>query len=309
MKIFIAGGTGFIGQNLVRKLVAEGHSITALIRSAQKSSLFPHEVDFINGSPSTEGPWQQRLADYDVVINLTGHSIFSRWTERTKKLIRDSRIFSTRNIVHALPMHSPKNITFINASAAGYFGFCGDEEKLEDDRPGTDFLAQVCLDWEKEASKAADKGVRVILPRIGIVLGKGGGAMAKMLPAFQLGVAGKIGTGRQWFPWIHLDDLTSAIAFLIKHNEIHGPVNMSAPNPVRNDAFTKSLGRILRRPTILPVPSFLVKLVLGEFGSVVLEGNRMIPGVLKKFSFTFQFPDLESALTDIVRQSHQQGGD
>jgi hypothetical protein len=246
------------------------------------------------------GDWQQRLAECQVIVNLTGKNIFCRWTAHNKKLIHDSRIYSTRHIVQALPRNPEKTVTLINASAAGYYGFGADESKNEDEKPGTDFLARVCVDWEKEATRAEERGIRVVITRFGVVLGAGGGALAKMLPAFKLGVAGKLGTGRQWFSWIHMEDLTRAFLFLIEHEEFRGAVNLAAPNPVRNYEFTKTLGRIVRRPTILPIPTMVAKLVLGELSSVVLEGNRTIPARLKKSGFDFQYPDLEEALTEIA---------
>ena len=301
MKIFIAGGTGFLGQALIRKLLQEGHAVTALARSPKKlGDLTPH-IRVVSGSPLVPGPWQEELAGQDVVINLTGTSIFTRWTSSAKEMILHSRIDSTRNIVEAIPDHPAAPLTFINTSASGFYGLCGDEEKYEDGLPGSDFLASVCKRWEEEANRAQGKA-RVISMRIGVVLGKNGGALAKMLPAFRLGVAGKLGHGRQWFPWIHLDDLTSAILFCMKHSEIAGPVNLSAPVPVRNGEFTRILGTVLHRPTFLAVPGFAVRLVLGEMSSVVLEGCRMMPGVLTANGFSFRFPSLQPALEDILKK-------
>lgn len=303
MKIFIAGGTGFIGSHLIRKFLAEGHEVTALARSPQRIGRLPQDVNIITGSPVRKGDWQQRVAGHQIIINLAGQNIFTRWTKGNKKLIRDSRIYATRNIVEALPRQPNQAVTLINCSAAGYFGFCGDEEKTEEAQPGSDFLARVCVEWEDEAAKGEKAGVRVLTTRFGVVLGPHGGALAKMLPAFKLGIAGRLGTGRQWFPWIHIEDLVAAIAFLIAHEEIRGPVNVCAPNPVRNKEFTNILGKILHRPTILPVPALLARLVLGELSSVVLEGNRMVPEKLKTHGFVFKFPDLTSALRDIIRHT------
>ncbi|MDG4476682.1 TIGR01777 family oxidoreductase [Thiovibrio frasassiensis] len=302
MKVFIAGGTGFLGQAIIRKLLQEGHSVTALARSPDKLGALSSRIRLVPGSPLISGPWQEEAPAHDVIINLTGTDIFTRWTSKKKQQILASRIVSTRNIVAAIPAHSPHPITFINTSASGFYGFCGDEEKLEDGLPGRDFLATVCTAWEQEANKAKEKA-RVICMRIGIVLGKNGGALAKMLPGFRLGVAGKLGHGRQWFPWIHLDDLTRAILFCMQNSAIQGPVNLSAPTPVRNSEFTGILGRILHRPTFLAVPGFSVRLVLGELSGVVLEGCRMLPGVLLKNGFRFNFPEAQAAIEDIVGKS------
>jgi len=299
MKVFIAGGTGFIGQALVKKLFQQGHAVTVLARNPGKLTGLSESLRAISGSPLIPGPWQKEVAGHEAIINLTGTTIFTRWTPAAKKLILGSRVESTRNIVEAIPANAPSPPTLINASAAGYYGFCRDEGKLETDPPGPDFLASVCRAWEEEANKAQDKA-RVVLMRSGIVLGKNGGALAKMLPAFRLGVGGKLGHGRQWFPWIHLDDLTSAVIFLMENSEMHGPVNLCAPAPVRNAEFTRILGRVLHRPTFLTVPAFAVRLVLGELSTVVLEGCRMMPSVLRENRFAFRFPELQAALEDVV---------
>ena len=299
MKIFIVGGTGFLGQALIGKLLQEGHAVTALARNPKKLGKLAPQIRLVSGSPLIPGPWQQELAGQEVIINLTGTNIFTRWTPAAKEMILHSRIASTRNIVEAMPNQAASPVTFINTSASGYYGFCGDEEKYEDALPGSDFLASVCKAWEHEANRAEGKA-RVILMRIGIVLGKNGGALAKMLPGFRLGVAGKLGHGRQWFPWIHLDDLTNAILFCMKNSEVHGPVNLSAPAPVRNAEFTSIMGRVLHRPTFLAVPGFALRLVLGELSSVVLEGCKMMPGVLMANGFSFRFPKLQPTLEDIL---------
>lgn len=301
MKIFIAGGTGFVGIHLVRTLVAEGHDIDVLARSEKKKSLLPPQTNIITGTPLKRGGWQNEINKADAVINLTGVNIFARWTSKMKKLIHESRMISTSNIVEAISPEINKKITFINASAAGYYGFCGDEEKYEDAPPGNDFLAQVCVAWEAEARKAIEKGARVITTRFGVVIGENGGALAKMLPSFRLGIAGKLGHGKQWFPWIHINDLCNAILFLINHYEISGPVNFCTPHPVRNIELTKTLGKILHRPTLIPFPRFVAKLILGELASVIFEGNKMMPGVLAQENFSFRYPFIEDALRDILQ--------
>lgn len=299
MRIFIAGGTGFIGQALIGKLAMEGHSVTALARNPDKLGNISSNIRPVMGSPLIAGPWQQEVAGHKIIINLTGSNIFTRWTQAAKKMILHSRVASTKNIVQAIPAQSASPLTLINASASGYYGFCRDEDKLETDVPGSDFLAEVCQAWENEARPAQGKA-RVVLMRTGIVLGKNGGALASMLPAFRLGIGGKLGSGRQWFPWIHLADLIDAIIFLMDHKEIQGPVNLSAPNPVRNEDFTRYLGQTLRRPTFMSVPRFAIRLVLGELSSVALEGCKMKPGVLLENGFTFRFPEVLPAIEDIV---------
>ena len=299
MKVFIAGGTGFIGQALIKKLLVSGHAVTVLARNPKKLDALSPQLRTVSGSPLIPGPWQHELVGHEVIINLTGASIFTRWTPKAKEMILHSRVAAARNIVEAIPPQADSPVTLINASASGYYGFCHDEEKYEVALPGRDFLASVCKAWEDEANLAQGKA-RVVLLRIGIVLGKNGGALAKMLPGFRLGLAGKLGDGRQWFPWIHLDDLTSAILFCTENRTIAGPVNLCAPNPERNAEFTSILGEVLHRPTFLAAPKFAIRLFLGELSAVVLEGCRMMPGVLMAKGFAFRFPKLQPALEDIV---------
>lgn len=300
MNVFIAGGTGFIGQVLIKKLLLNGHTVTALVRNPKKLEGLSSQLRLVPGSPLVPGPWQQELASHEIIINLTGASIFTRWTPAAKKIILHSRVASTRNIVEAIPGRTPSPITLINASASGYYGPCQNEEKHETAPHGTDFLATVCQAWEEEALQARGKA-RVLLMRIGIVLGKDNGALAKMLPAFRLGIGGKLGHGQQWFPWIHQDDLASAILFCMENKALAGPVNLNAPTPVHNSEFTATLGRVLHRPTFLVVPAFAVRLVLGELSSVVLEGCKMMPGMLAANGFSFRFPTLQPALEDILQ--------
>jgi len=299
MKVFIAGGTGFIGHALIHTLLAQGHQATALARNPEKMREFAVSLRVIPGSPSRPGPWQQEVPGHDVVVNLTGANIFTRWTAEAKKLILESRVAATRNIVAALPEQADSPLTLINGSASGYYGFSGDEEKYETDPPGSDFLATVCQAWEKEAASARSRA-RVITLRTGVVLGRNGGALAKMLPAFRLGVAGRLGSGRQWFPWIHQEDLCRALLFLMENQDIQGPINLCSPQPVRNAEFTAILGKVLHRPTVLPLPAFAARLALGELATVVLEGCRMMPGVLRDHGFAFRFPGLEEALRDLL---------
>ena len=297
MKIFLAGGTGFLGQFLINKLIEEGHQVSALTRNPGKKNL-PKNVAIIKGSPLIKGAWQQEIPNHDIIINLTGNNIFCRWSKKNKDLILQSRIVSTKNIVEAIPEDN-QDITLINGSASGYYGFCGDEKIFEQAPPGHDFLAKVCTAWEKEARKAQTKA-RVITIRSGIVLEAKNGALARMLPGFRFGVAGRLGSGKQWFPWIHIEDFTASILFLINNNEISGPVNICAPYPERNINLTKSLGKVLYRPTILPVPTPIVRMALGELACVLVEGCRMQPGVLLKHGFKFSHSKLEAALFNLL---------
>jgi uncharacterized protein (TIGR01777 family) len=193
-----------------------------------------------------------------------------------------------------------KNKVLFSTSAVGYYGFHGDEELTEHSPPGNDFLARTAVEWEEEALKAREKGSRVVMTRFGIVLGEKGGALSQMIPLFRNFVGGPIGSGRQWFSWIHMEDLTEAFVFLMRQPEVSGPVNVCSPNPIRNRDLAKALGKALNRPSFVPAPGFMIKLVLGEFGSVILEGQRVIPKRLVKDGFTFKYPDIGEALENIV---------
>lgn len=236
----------------------------------------------------------------DVLINLAGASIFSKWTEEHKKAIRESRVNTTRNIVEGIPSSPQRPFTLFSTSAVGYYGFCKDEGLTEESPPGSDFLARIAVEWEGEALKARDKGARVVITRFGIVLGEKGGVLGQMIPLFKKYIGGPIGSGKQWFSWIHIKDLAEAFIFLLNHPEISGPVNLCSPNPVRNRDLARALGKTLHRPSFMPAPGFMVKLILGEFGSVILEGQRVIPKKLLEKGFVFRYAEIEQALQNIL---------
>jgi len=302
MKIIITGGTGFVGTQLTTRLVQDGHTVTILTRSLKGAKERPPGISYLEGDPTKKGPWQEAIKNHDAVINLAGASIFSKWTEEHKKAIRESRVSTTQNIVEGIPSDPSKKITLFSTSAVGYYGFCGDEELIEDSPSGDDFLARIAKEWEGEALKARDKGARVVITRFGIVMGEKGGALSQMIPLFKKYIGGPIGNGKQWFSWVHIKDLAEAFAFLLKHPEISGPVNVCSPNPVRNRDLAKALGKMLHRPSFIPAPGFMVRWVLGEFGSIILEGQRVVPKQLLNSGFVFQFPDIECALQSIVGQ-------
>jgi uncharacterized protein (TIGR01777 family) len=300
MKIFITGGSGFIGTHLSTFLLDRGYHVTALGTAADQKRIIHPNYRYISGDATLEGAWQQELKIVDAVINLAGKTIFKRWTKRYKKSLYDSRILTTRNLVAAMP--ADRKITLCSASAVGYYGDRGDDILTEADSGGKGFLAQIGHDWEKEALKAADKGIRVATMRFGIVLGRNGGAMAKMMPAFKSFVGGSLGNGKQWFSWIHLNDLVAAVLFIIDHPDMKGPLNFCAPGPVRNRELAKTMGKILKRPSSMPVPAFMIRLILGEVGSAVLESQRVIPDRLTKNGFRFRYPDLEGAIREIAEK-------
>ncbi len=299
MKVFITGGTGFLGAALSAGLLAEGHSVTILSRSDRKKPTGPG-LAYCTGNPTKSGPWQQQVARHDVVINLAGASIFRTWNARNKEAIRSSRVFTTRNLVDAIA-EAKKNITLLSGSAVGYYGFNEDEELNEDSPPGDDFLAGVVQAWEAEAKRAESFGARVVLCRIGVILGRDGGALSKMVSVFKWGLGSRLGSGAQWFSWVALHDLVNIFLFLMENKSFSGPVNCTSPHPVTNQEMTRALGKALHRPTILPpVPAFVIRGVLGEFSDVFIKGQKVLPQKLLAKVFVFEFPEIEAAFAHLV---------
>ena len=293
MKIVVAGANGLIGKALLRALKARGDEVLALVRRPQE----------IEGAVTLQwdgrdGAWASAIDGADAVVNLAGANIADhRWSDDFKRQVLESRTHSTKAIVEAIAKAEVKPRVLVNASAVGYYGGRGDDLVDESARPGTDFLAGVVKAWEEEAAKAA---VRSVFLRTGIVLARDGGALAKMIPPFKAFVGGPIGSGKQWMPWIHLDDEVSAILWTIDHEELKGPVNLTAPNPVTMGEFAKTLGKVLHRPSWAPVPVAALKVVVGEFATVLVEGQRTVPLQLQKSGFAFRFTDLSAALEDLL---------
>jgi uncharacterized protein (TIGR01777 family) len=299
VRILIVGGSGFVGTHLTRFLVQGGHEVTVLSRNPHRGRDPGGRVSFLRADAREQGPWMEAVADHEILINLAGVSIFKRWNEAYKTLLAESRILVTRNLVEAIPAGNSGEKTLISTSAVGYYGFAEDEELTEDAPGGEDFLASLSSDWEAEALKARGKGVRVVLTRFGVVLGNDGGALPKMALPFRFFAGGPVGDGRQWVSWIHIEDLCRAELFLLEHKEIEGPVNFTAPVPVRNRVLAAAIGRSLSRPSVMPAPAFVIGLVLGEFGSVILKGQRVLPRALERAGFTFKFPTADKALDDL----------
>ena len=300
MKILITGGTGFVGSHLTKRLTEQGNQVTLLTRAIKPGRSLPPGATFLEGNPLQPGPWQKAVPDHEAFINLAGASIFSRWTEASKKEMRDSRILTTRNLVSALADRKGLETILLSTSAVGYYGFHEDEEITEETPPGSDFLALMARDWEAEARKAEAFGVRVICCRFGIVLGERGGALDQMIPLFKRGLGSPLGSGNQWFPWIHQQDLSRIFLFLLVQKEAAGPINCTVPNPVRNKELTRILAEVLGKPAFLPaVPGFMLRIILGEFGNVLLKGQKVLPQKLIGLGFRFEFPALKEALQNL----------
>ncbi len=296
MKIFITGGTGFVGSHLSKRLLDRGHHVTALGRSSSQDRIKHARFEYVGGNGAEPGPWQDRARECEIAFNLAGKSIFTLWTEKNKRQIRDSRILTTRNLVEAL---SPGSV-LISTSAVGYYGDRGDELLYENLEPGDDFLAKVGKDWEGEAMNAARKGIRVATSRFGIVLGPDGGAMQMMIPAFKSFIGGPLGDGAQWFPWIHVEDVVGAFEHLMENGDLEGPFNFTAPEQVTNAQLTKTLGKALHRPTLFRTPGFMVRLLAGEFGETLMSSQRAVPEKLLRSGYEFEYPKLRDALENIA---------
>lgn len=301
MRVLIIGGTGFVGGHLVRRFLELGHGVTVVGSRPESRLLSERRFDYLRADTSQPGPWQMAANQADLIINLAGRTIFHRWTKRYKQTIYDSRIKTTRLLVEALSDQS--DAVLISTSAVGYYGDGGDQLLDEDAAKGDDFLSDLARDWEGEASKAAAKGVRVVITRFAVVLGLDGGALATMLPAFRMGMGGPLGSGRQWFPWIHRDDLVSAIVFLAGRRELAGPFNLASPHPTTNLVFVRALAHSLGRPAVIPAPALALKLALGEMATALLSGQRAVPAKLLAAGFEFRYPRLEDALISLLKKA------
>lgn len=298
MKVFVTGGSGFVGTYLCKRLLDQGHRVTTTGTRAVHGRISHDHFRYICADTTEPGPWQDALKESDAAVNLAGKNIFNRWSESYKQQIYDSRIRTTRNLVDALPENG--SFTLCSTSAVGYYGDREDDILTESSAPGNDFLARVGIDWEAEAMRAEEKGARVALARFGVVLGRGGGAMEKMVPAFKMFVGGPLGNGRQWFPWIHIDDVIAAAVFVLETDGLSGLVNFTAPEPVRNLDLARMLGEVLGRPAFMPAPAFMLRMALGEFAGTLLASQRVMPEKLLAAGFEFRFSKMRDALQDLV---------
>ena len=298
MNIFLTGATGFVGSYLRTQLLRKGHMLTIVTRTPED---YENETAKNQRFVSWDDDLKAEMEDADAVINLAGSSIFGRrWTDEVKRKIYSSRIDTTNRVVAAIEKADNRPSVLISASGADYYGDSGDKLLDESAEAGDSFLAEVCVDWEKAAMQVQELGVRLAMPRIAVVLEKDGGALQQMLPAFNFFVGGPLGTGNQYFPWIHMHDLCQSIIFAIENEEFEGPYNASAPNPVTMREFASQLATELRRPSIFKVPEFALKLVLGEAANPVLTSKKLQPKKLQQHGFEFRFGHLREALSDIL---------
>jgi uncharacterized protein (TIGR01777 family) len=306
MRVFVTGGTGLVGSRLLPRLRQRGDQVVLLSRRpAVARERLTAEDRLVEGDPMRPGSWMDAVGECDAVVHLAGENVFARrWKEEFKQLLLDSRVKSTENIVEALARNprtaagSPRIL--VNASAIGYYGAHGDEELDEDSPPGNDFLAGICMAWERAAQKAEAVGIRVVRVRVGVVLDRSGGPLALMLTPFKLFVGGPVGSGRQWMSWIHFQDLVGLFLLGLDNSAAQGPLNGTTPNPVTNRDFSTALGRALHRPSFLPGPTFALKAWFGEVAQVITTGQRVLPRRALALGYSFRFPTIEAALADLL---------
>lgn len=299
MKVALTGASGFLGPQLVERLVARGHAVHVLARNVARAlgKLPPGVTGSFYDAATPLSP--DALGGAEAVVHLAGEPVAQRWTESARQRIRDSRVVGTRVLVEAMKAAGTVR-HFVSASAIGYYGDRGEEPLTEDSAPGDDFLAHVCRAWEAEALEAAAAGIRTVMPRIGVVLHPEGGALAQMLPVFRMGLGGRMGSGRQYMSWIHRDDTLALLLFALERPELRGPMNVTAPQPVTSAEMAKAIGAALHRPAVLPVPGFALKMAFGDMSEAVLASQRVLPRVAQEAGFRFQYPEVNGALRALL---------
>ncbi|HSS49740.1 MAG TPA: TIGR01777 family oxidoreductase [Thermoanaerobaculia bacterium] len=300
MRVVITGGSGLIGSAVAREMGGAGHEVVVLSRDLSRVKELPPGTRAVQWDGRTGDGWSSLLDGDTAIVHLAGESIAAgRWTESRKRRIRESRVESGRAVLAAIRQAKEKPKTLLQGSAVGLYGPCGDEVVTEGHAPGTDFLADVCVDWEASTAEAETLGVRRALLRTGIVLSGDGGALPKMSLPFRLGAGGPLGGGRQWLPWIHIADEVGAIRFLLEQDDTRGPFNLTAPQPLTNRDFSRALGKALHRPSLAPAPGFALRLVLGEMADMLLNGQRAVPQRLLEMGYAFRFPEALQALRNL----------
>lgn len=300
MKIIIAGGRGLLGTALSVSLTRDGHEVVVLTRGTGEGPVAG--ARYVRWAPGNgPGPWNEELSGALAVVNLAGEPIGAgRWSGARKRRITESRIVATRCLAQAIGVSTPPPSVFLSGSAVGYYGPCGDEVITENAPPGADFLAGVCARWEAEAARASASAVRVVVLRTGLVLARNGGALPRMLPPYWFGAGGPLASGRQYWPWIHIDDWVSLVRWAISTGVLSGPINVTAPHPVANAEFARHLGRAMHRSSLLPTPAFVLRMLLGEMAdALLLSGQRAVPAKALATHFVFRYPRLEAALAHL----------
>jgi uncharacterized protein (TIGR01777 family) len=307
MRVIITGGTGLIGRALTSRLAAANHEVIILSRSPGRVRQLPVKVQVVGWDAKTAAGWAELADGAGAIVNLAGENIGGerflpdRWTKAKRQRIRESRQNAGRAVVEAVRQAATPPGMVLQASAIGYYGVHGDEMLDENSPPGDDFLAEVSQEWEQSTAGVMQYGVRWVAARIGLLLSKQSGALPRVLVRYRLLGGGPFGNGRQWWSWVHLDDVAAALHFLVENAEVAGPVNVTSPNPVTNNEFGKTLARIIKRPHYFPLPAFLLRLALGEVATVVVDGQRVLPHQLQAHEYPFHFPQLEAALRDLVK--------
>ena len=300
LRVTVTGATGLIGPRLVAALRDRGAQVTVLSRDPERARRRLADVDAVRWDMMSEPAPVEALAGRDAVLHLAGEPVAQRWSAEAKRAIRESRVVGTRNLIEGLRAAEQRPPVLVSSSATGYYGPHGEEPLDEDAAPGGDFLAQVCVEWEAEAARASELGVRVVQVRTGVVLDRAGGALAKMLRPFKLGVGGPVAGGRQYMSWIHADDVIGMMLAALQDERWSGPVNATAPEPVSNLDFSRALGAALRRPALLPVPGFALRLLYGEMAELVTTGARVVPAKALVLGYEFVHPRLEEALASTL---------
>lgn len=304
MHLLITGGTGLIGQRLIDQLLPQGYTITVLSRRSLRPPRLPNSVNFAQWDASSAAGWGHLLEEVDGVVNLAGAGVAdSPWTKARKQLIRESRLLAGQAVVEAINAAKNKPRVLLQASAVGYYGSDETATMTETSPPGDDFLANVCQDWENSVKPVEALGVRVVYLRTGVVLDPRGGAFPKLMLPFRMFVGGPLGNGLQWMSWIHHQDQTAIIRFLLENDSLSGPVNLVAPDPLRNADFAKLLGKVMQRPAVAPAPGFIIRTVMGEMSTIVLDGQRVLPEKLSAAGYQFIYPQAEAALRELVNSS------
>jgi len=308
MKVMVTGATGFIGKELIKKLNRKGHEIVVLTRNSESAKFhIPVHCEIVTWNPCKDSLPPSALKGVDAVINLAGEGIADgRWSPERKRELTQSRVLSVSKLLDAMTYMNNRPQVFLSASAIGFYGDRGDELLDETSSKGKGFLSEVCQSWENEILKAKDLGVRTVALRIGMVLGHDGGALDKMLPPFQLGAGGKLGSGTQWMSWIHINDLVDMMTYVIENPSTVGIYNAVSPNPLRNREFTKILGQVLKRPTLFTIPKFILKIILGELSELLLGSQRVVTKKICDTGFEFKYPQLEKALMGICENSYHE---